>query len=370
MDEKKQKKNTHPDQTQAEREEKKTQREYEPEAQGTGETEADSTGEKAGDEAETELSEVSEEEPEPKAFPIVGIGASAGGLEALETFFANLPSENGMACVVITHTDPKHASLLPNIIGRKTDTPVKVIEEGMPVEENTIYLPPSDRDTVIEDGAFRLHSRPGRESLHMPIDLFFRSLAAARLDRAGCVILSWTGTDGTYGVRAIKEKSGLAIAQRPDSAKHQGMPNSAIETGMVDNELRISRFTQEATRLINLIESDIGRPLEHISTSVEYDDLAGKARKVLDTLSSFEDEVCTDDGHWYRMNLMVHRTEDHVIEGVVMTFINIDKQKLAQQEIEKIGKKKMLLNARHLQEEDESQNKILLAIEEVTDQDQ
>ena len=174
--------------------------------------------------------------PVKASFPIVGIGASAGGLEALEAFFENLPEESGMAFVVITHTDPKHTSLLPDILRRKTKkaVDVKQIEDDMPVEANCVYLPPSDRDPFIGGETFHLRERPARDEVHMPVDLFFKSLSEARCERAGCVILSGTGSDGTYGLRAIKEKSGIVVVQEPASARHTGMPASAIDTGLAD----------------------------------------------------------------------------------------------------------------------------------------
>jgi two-component system, chemotaxis family, CheB/CheR fusion protein len=170
------------------------------------------------------------------SFPIVGIGASAGGLEALETFFENLPEQSGLAFVVITHTDPSHTSLLPEILTRKTKktVDVKLIEEAMPVEPNCVYLPPSDRDPFIWDETFRLRERPARDAMHMPVDLFFKNLSEVRGEHAGGVILSGTGSDGTYGLRAIKEKSGIVLVQEPASARHTGMPASAIDTGLVD----------------------------------------------------------------------------------------------------------------------------------------
>ncbi len=174
--------------------------------------------------------------PVKASFPIVGIGASAGGLEALEAFFDNLPEESGMAFVVITHTDPKHTSLLPDILKRKTKkaVDVKQIEDDMPVQANCVYLPPSDRDPFIGGETFHLRERPARDEVHMPVDLFFKSLSEARGERAGCVILSGTGSDGTYGLRAIKEKSGIVVVQEPASARHTGMPASAIDTGLAD----------------------------------------------------------------------------------------------------------------------------------------
>ncbi len=167
-------------------------------------------------------------------FPVVGLGASAGGLEALEAFFAAVPSGSGMAFVVITHTDPEHASMLPELIKRKTRLAVKTIEEGMPVEPDTVYIPPTDRDPLIEGEVFHLQKRPARVVVHMPIDIFFKSLAASRGERAACIVLSGTGTDGTQGLRLVKEKSGLAVVQSRDSARHKGMPESAITTGLVD----------------------------------------------------------------------------------------------------------------------------------------
>ena len=167
-------------------------------------------------------------------FPIVGIGASAGGLEALELFFENLPVESGIAFVVITHTDPKRSSLLPSIIKRKTKAAVKQIEEAMAIEPDTVYLPPSDRDPYLKQHAFHLIKRRIRNRIHMPVDLFLRHLAKEWGERAACVILSGTGTDGTHGLRAIKEQSGLAVVQKPETARHTGMPASAIETGLVD----------------------------------------------------------------------------------------------------------------------------------------
>jgi len=167
-------------------------------------------------------------------FPVVGIGASAGGLEALEAFFTALPEDSGLAIVVVTHTDPEKASLLPDIIERHTAVAVRRIEDGMPAAPNAIYLPPSSRDVVLEGGAFRLKNRPARNEMHMPVDLFLKSLAQERGERAACVILSGTGTDGTYGLRALKERSGLAVVQDPESCRHTGMPNSAIDTGLAD----------------------------------------------------------------------------------------------------------------------------------------
>ncbi len=174
------------------------------------------------------------ESPERKLFPVVGIGASAGGLEALEQFISGLPDKSGIAFVIVTHTHPNHPTRMPELLRRKSGATFVLIEDNMTVETDTVYVPPSDQDAIIENGVLRLQERSSRSHVHMPIDIFLRSLAEERGDKAGCVILSGTGTDGTGGLRLIKENAGVAVAQVPKSARHGGMPASAIETGLVD----------------------------------------------------------------------------------------------------------------------------------------
>ena len=220
----------HPEQMRAEKEERRTASA----AEGADKM-APAAGESLESAARPPEAAGTQKKPAPKeAFPIVGIGASAGGLQALEFFFSALPAQNGLAFVVIMHTDPEHTSLLPEILKRKSTSKILVIEDGLTIAPNTIYLPPSDRDPFIEDGVFHLKKRPGKRQLHMPVDGFLKNLAQEAGERAGCVILSGTGTDGTQGLRLIKEKSGVTVAQSRESALHGGMPESAIETGLVD----------------------------------------------------------------------------------------------------------------------------------------
>ena len=229
----------------AEKEEKKHRQEVERAAAAAegGHPEPADEPDRKGPAAET--ADSSADASKPGTFPVVGIGASAGGIEALESFFENVPEQGGLAFVVITHTDPKHASLLPSIVRRKTKISVKQVEEGMRLEVDTVYLPPSDRDPVIEKETFRLNKRPEKQVMHMPVDRFFRSLAEARGERAAGVILSGTGTDGTHGLRAVKEKSGLGMVQEPETAKHGGMPTSAIEAGLADYRLAPSEMPRQ-----------------------------------------------------------------------------------------------------------------------------
>ena len=165
---------------------------------------------------------------------VVGIGASAGGLEALEEFFANVPADTGMAFVVITHQHPEHVSLLPEILQRNCRIPVSEAADGARVEPNRVYVPPAGVKTAILNGRLQITKTTDAAARHLPIDFFFRSLAADQKERAVCVILSGTGSDGSLGLRAIKAEAGMAMVQDATSAKYAGMPSSAIATGLAD----------------------------------------------------------------------------------------------------------------------------------------
>jgi two-component system CheB/CheR fusion protein len=167
-------------------------------------------------------------------FLIVGIGASAGGLEAMEEFFHHMPPSNGMAFVVVSHQHAGHVSLLPSLLSRCTAMSVVEATDGMEVEANRVYLAPGGTNLVILHGTLHLMEPASQERVPLPIDYFLRSLAEDRKQGAIGIILSGTGTDGTLGLRAIKAESGMTIAQEPQSAKYQGMPRSAITAGVVD----------------------------------------------------------------------------------------------------------------------------------------
>ncbi|MBF0310370.1 MAG: PAS domain-containing protein [Magnetococcales bacterium] len=180
--------------------------------------------------------EVSQKEPSlgKGLFPIVGLGASAGGLEAFQGFFANLPENPGMAFVLVQHLDANHPSILPALIQNDTVLPVLQVQGDTPVVVNTIYVIPPNHHLLIQDGILFLRPPLAAKGRYFAIDHFFRSLAQDRHRYAACVILSGTGTDGTLGLKAIKENGGLVITQVPASAKYDGMPQSALETGMSD----------------------------------------------------------------------------------------------------------------------------------------
>ena len=167
-------------------------------------------------------------------FPVVALGASAGGLEAFERFFTHLPTDTGMAFVLIQHLDPTHHSMLTELVARYTTLPVHQVENGMKVEPNHVYVIPPNREMTIRNSELLLQAPDLPRGFRLPIDAFFRSLGRDQGSFATGIILSGTGSDGTAGLKVIKENEGLIIAQSPASAKYTGMPRSAIVTRLAD----------------------------------------------------------------------------------------------------------------------------------------
>jgi len=167
-------------------------------------------------------------------FPIVGIGASAGGLEAIELFLHNVPEKSGIAFVIVLHLDPNRKDMMTELLQRATSMRVVQIYDRQRVEPNTVYVIPPNADVSILHGALYLLEPMEKHGLRLPIDFFFRSLADDRQERSIGVILSGMGSDGMLGLRAIKEKAGLALVQLPSSAKFDSMPLAAINSGLSD----------------------------------------------------------------------------------------------------------------------------------------
>ena len=169
-------------------------------------------------------------------FPIVGIGASAGGLAAFESFFSGMPADDdpGMAFVLVQHLAPDHKSILTDLVKRYTRMQVFEVEDGMVVRPNCTYIIPPNRDMAFLGGTLQLLEPSSPRGQRLPIDFFFRSLAQDQHERAIGIVLSGTGSDGTVGVRAIKDEGGMVMAQDPDSTEYGGMPRSAIASGLVD----------------------------------------------------------------------------------------------------------------------------------------
>ena len=166
--------------------------------------------------------------------PIIGIGASAGGLEALEQFFSPIPAASGAAFVVIQHLDPNYQGILPELLQRATAMTVAQAGDSMTVKPNCVYVIPSNKDLSILHGKLHLLDPVAPRGLRLPINSFFRALADDQRERAIGVILSGMGSDGTLGLRAIKENAGLGVVQSPETAKFDAMPRSAIEAGLAD----------------------------------------------------------------------------------------------------------------------------------------
>ena len=167
-------------------------------------------------------------------FPIVGIGASAGGLEALEDFFKNMPENNGMAFVVIQHLDPNHIGIMPELLQRTTTMKVIQASDRLKVKPNCVYIIPPNKSMSILNGSLHLFAIVESHGLRLPIDIFFRSLADDMKEKSIGIILSGMGSDGSLGLKAIKENNGIVLVQDPDSAKFNGMPQSAVEAVIVD----------------------------------------------------------------------------------------------------------------------------------------
>jgi two-component system CheB/CheR fusion protein len=185
--------------------------------------------------------------PRGQPFGVVGIGASAGGLEAISTLLRELPKDTGMAYVIVQHLDPNHESRLPDLLAPNTGMPVATVTDGLPVAPNHVYVIPPKADLTLEQGHLRL--LPRRPGLHLPIDIFFESLAQAQGGRAIGIVLSGNASDGSQGLRAIKGECGLTFAQDEGTARHGGMPRSAAATGAVDFILPPVEIARELVRI-------------------------------------------------------------------------------------------------------------------------
>ncbi len=184
-------------------------------------------------------------------FPVVGIGASAGGLEAFEQLFGGLPPDTGMAFVLVQHLSPPHRSILPEIIQRFTSMTVAQVTDGVLIQPNCVYVIPPGTDLALTDGHLRLHQPISTHGVRLPIDFFFRSLAQDQRERAIGIVLSGTGSDGSLGVKSLKAEGGLTIAQAPDTAAFEDMPRNAIATQDVDFVLPPGKMGEHILKVIN-----------------------------------------------------------------------------------------------------------------------
>lgn len=233
--------------------------------------------------------------------PVVGIGASAGGLEALTELVGAIPEDSGIAFVIVQHLSPDHPSMMDQLLANHTRLPVRVIEEGMRLAPDTIYVLPPRPWVTLEGETLHLHDRDPDEVLRTPIDNFLVSLADARGRNAFAVILSGTGSDGTHGVRSVKAQGGFAIVQESDSAQFPGMPDSAAATGMVDFVLPPHQIPG---RLIDII-----RHRERFLTDDEAENLREAVEQALPDILS---KLASEDGYDftnYKPGTLIRRIE-------------------------------------------------------------
>ena len=214
-------------------------------------------------------------------FPVVGIGASAGGLAAIEEFLTAMPDGDSpsMAIVIVQHLDPDHKSLLLDLVERYTRMHVAWAEDGMEVRPGHAYVMPPNKDMALVGGLLRLAEPEAPRGQRLPIDHFFRSLATDQRERAVCIVLSGTGSDGTLGLRAVKGEGGMAIVQIPETAAYDGMPRAAIATGLVDYLLRPAEMPEQ---LIGYISRAFGRAPQPAHAAVPAtDDLLPQVLRLL-----------------------------------------------------------------------------------------
>ena len=205
------------------------------------------------------MSEINPDKPEfdasPLDFPVVGVGASAGGLEAFEALLRSIDPKQPGAYILVQHLDPTHQSLLPELLARHSTLPVEQIEDGTTVRDRRVYIIPSAAGLTIEDGVLSLVDFDAPRGFRRPIDDFFQSLAFDQGSNAAAIVLSGTGGDGTVGLRAIKEAGGVALVQETAQSRYDGMPSSAIGTGLVDFVLQVEEMPSTLQRYFAARES-------------------------------------------------------------------------------------------------------------------
>lgn len=237
----------------------------------------------------------------PASFPIVGVGASAGGLDAFRQLLQNLPADTGAAFVLVQHLDPKHESILPSLLAQSTAMPVDEVLDGVKIVPDHVYVIPSHMDLAIMDGHLKLLPRTVAPERHMPIDLFFRTLAEVRAGKAIGVVLSGTASDGTLGLKAIKAAGGLCLAQEPQSAAFDGMPRNAIASGCVDAVLPPQGLALEIAKLTH--SSYIREPAEAPLPEV----LLESEREALDSVFTLLKRVTGRDLTGYKKPTLLRR---------------------------------------------------------------
>jgi two-component system CheB/CheR fusion protein len=247
--------------------------------------------------------------PSKTKFPIVGIGASAGGLEALEQFFSNMPSVTGMAFVVIQHLDPTHVGILPELLQRVTSMHVQQAMDGLAVEPNFVYVIPPNKSLSILNGYLHLLVPVESRGLRLPIDFFLKSLANDRQQNSIGVILSGMGSDGSQGLKSIKEKNGIVLVQEPKSAKFDPMPLNAMQAVIADVVAPATELPAKLMALLKLV------PVTDATKAIDE-----KSKSHLDKIIILLREQSGHDFSLYKKNTLFRRIERrkgiHQIENI------------------------------------------------------
>ncbi len=231
-------------------------------------------------------------------FPVIGIGASAGGLEAFEQFFTNIPSDTGMAFVLVTHLDPTHKSILSDLIKRYTRMTVVQAEDKELIKPNWAYIIPPNQNMTIKEGKLHLTERLEFKGMRLPIDQFFRSLAEEKQEKSIGIVLSGTGTDATLGLREIKGVGGMVMVQDPVTAKYDGMPRSAIDNVIVDFILPPNEMPEYLIKYVKHLPSDI----EQLGANI-------KIRDSLEEIFTLLHNKVGHDFSAYKLNTLFRRIE-------------------------------------------------------------
>ena len=240
---------------------------------------------------------------------VIGIGASAGGLEALQQFFSCMPPNSGLSFVVVQHLSPDYKSLMADILSKHTEMQVYQAENGMAVEADTVYLIPPKKFMTIKDGKLILTDY-APVTLNHPIDVFFSSLAEEKKEHSIVVVLSGTGTDGTNGVKFVKEYGGLVIAQAPESAKFDGMPRSVISTGLADFVLSPEEIAEEILNFSNT--PALLRPLRSDSPLSEEEPLFSE-EETLSHIYTILKNASGIDFTYYKRSTILRRIERRML---------------------------------------------------------
>lgn len=259
------------------------------------------------------------------AFPIVGIGASAGGLEALDSFFRHVPTHSGMAFVLVQHLDPNHDSLLTEILQRTTTMSVVEASDKQQVKPNCVYVIPPNRDMEITRGKLYLSVPNEPRGQRLPIDHFLRSLAEDQQEKAIGIILSGTGTDGTQGLRAILGVGGVTLVQEPSTAKYNGMPSSAIQAGYASQVLPVEKMPEVLQLGIRQFTSHkqehndpkgtngISRILLQLRTLTGHDFSQYKKSTIVRRIERRMSQQAIEDPDVYARFLKEHPSEGHAL---------------------------------------------------------